>query len=152
MTPLESTGCVMAIVSLSKLIEHCDSIEAQLLHASQLAKRLTVAGKNRNFYIAVARHFIDGVVQIYEQILTNGIVSFRPVERNQRNRTVYFQQYSFFHEVTPLKLESDIHPNRQNNRCDAFPLQAPLDGERRLVVKNFLKGIFLAEDQLPRKN
>jgi hypothetical protein len=65
-------------------------------------KRLAVAGKNRNFYITVARNFIYCVVQVYEQVLTNGIVPFRPVQSNQRQRAFYFQQYCFFHDMTPF--------------------------------------------------
>jgi len=65
-------------------------------------KLLAVAGKNRNFYIAVARHFIDCVVQVYEQVMTNGIVPFRSVQGNQRQRAFSFKQYGFFHDVTPF--------------------------------------------------
>jgi hypothetical protein len=54
-------------------------------------KRLAVADKNRNFYIAVARHFIDCIVQVYEQVLTNRIMPFRSVQRNQCNRSFYFE-------------------------------------------------------------
>jgi hypothetical protein len=54
--------------------------------------------------------------------------------------------------MNPPFLESDIHPNRQDNRGDALPLQAPLNGKGRLIVKNSLERILLAEDELPRKN
>jgi hypothetical protein len=66
------------------------------------AERLAVAGKDRNFYIAIARHFIDRIVQVYEQVLTDGIVPFWSVQGNQRKLTFYFKQYSFIHDVTPF--------------------------------------------------
>jgi hypothetical protein len=66
------------------------------------AKRLAIAGKDRNFYIAIARHFIDRIVQVYQQVLTDGIVPFRSVQGNQRKLAFYFKQYGFIHDVTPF--------------------------------------------------
>jgi hypothetical protein len=66
------------------------------------AERPAVTGKDRNLYIAVARHFIDRIVQVYQKVLTDGIVPFRSVQGNQRKLAFYFKQYSFIHDVTPF--------------------------------------------------
>src|SRR5664280_2845031 len=114
---LESTGYGIAVdspydgfIAGSEDIRHVFSVaprikEIILTDDTKIdtgTKRLAVAGKNRNFYIAVARHFINCVVQVYEQVLTNGIVPFRPVQGNQCQRAFYFKQYCFFHGVTPF--------------------------------------------------
>ena len=51
-----------------------------------------------------------------------------------------------------IELELNVHTNRQDNCCDAFPLQAPLNGKGRLIVQNSLKRIFLTENQLSCKH
>jgi hypothetical protein len=77
-----------------------------------------------------------------------------PLGERITNRTLHYREFSPVWRKLPLELdlESKIHPNRQNNRCDALPLQAPLDGVGRLVVEDSLEGMLLAENKLPRKN